>query len=114
MLQGANAARGDDRHRNSGGYNSIEREIVSLLCAIAIHTCEQDFACAQSDALLRPFYNIHTGGCTSSVDEYLVSARLCRIGTRINGKNHTLCAKLLRTGTEQAWVLYCCCIDGSL
>src|SRR5260370_17717321 len=83
----------------------MEREIVSLLLSIPIHTREQDFSCTEGHTILRPLHNIFARGSAAAMNEYLVSAWHCRIGPGIDSQHNTFRSKLRRTCPYQFTLL---------
>ena len=52
VIQGADAARSDHRHRHRIGDGAGERQVIAFLGAVAVHGGEQDFARPQRHRFL--------------------------------------------------------------
>src|SRR6516162_7865996 len=79
VLERAHPARGDHRHRHRIGDGAGERDVETLLGAVAVHGGQQDFAGAERDHLARVIDGVEPGGITAAVGEDLPALALVRL-----------------------------------
>jgi hypothetical protein len=79
MLERADPARCDHRHRNRIGDGAGERNIEALPGAVAIHGGQQDFAGAQRHHLARVVHRIEPGRVAAAVGEDVPARGLARL-----------------------------------
>src|SRR5215831_20999018 len=98
VLQRAHSARGDDRHRYRIGDRAGERNIETLLGAVAIHGGQQDFAGAECRDLARVVDRIEPSGIAPPMRKNFPALGLAwlRYALGIDGDDDALVTKLFR------------------
>ena len=98
MIESADAARGDHRHRHRVGDRAGERDVETGPGAVAVHRGEQDFAGAERHHLARIVDRIEPGRIAAAVGENLPAVRLARLRHLLGVDRHhdALVAEFLR------------------
>src|SRR5262245_43710829 len=98
VLQRADPARGDHRHRHRIGDGAGQRNVETLLGAVAVHGGEQDFAGAERDHLARVIDRIEPGGIAAAMGKDFPALPLVRLRHAFGvDRNHdALVAELFR------------------
>ena len=98
MLERADAARGDHRHRHRIGDGAGERDVEALPGAVAVHRGQQDFAGAERHHLARVVDRIEPGRVAAAMGEDLPARRLARLRhpLGVDRDHDALVAELLR------------------
>src|SRR4030095_15621091 len=91
-----------------------ELQIVPCLCAITVHTGQEDFPRAQHFDVLCPFYRIKPRGLTSPMSKDLPRCRSILPPLGINGDHNTLTAKRFRSLTNKRRLSHRCSINRDL
>ena len=76
MVEIADAARGDDRHRHRVGDRARQRDVEAAPGAVAIHRGEQDFAGAERHHLARIGDGVDAGRMAAAMGEDFPAIRL--------------------------------------
>src|SRR5689334_25163233 len=76
MIERADTARGDNRHRNGICHRASERDIKAGTRAVAVHGGEQDLAGAKRDNFFRISDRIEPCGFAPALSEHLPAALL--------------------------------------
>src|SRR5271155_5718327 len=79
MIEIADAAGGDHRHRHGVANSAGQRDIKTLPRAVAIHGGEQDFAGAKRNHLFGVGNGVDPGWIAAAVSENLPARRLARL-----------------------------------
>src|SRR5271169_2323399 len=78
MIEIADAAGGDDRHRYGVGNGAGQRKIVTVPGAVAVHRSEQDFPGAERCHFARVSDGVDAGRIAAAMGENLPARRLAR------------------------------------
>src|SRR6516225_7280993 len=79
VLERADAARGDHRHRHRIGDGAGERDVEPFPGAVAVHGGQQDFAGAERDHLARVIDGVEPGGIAAAVGEDFPALAFARL-----------------------------------
>src|SRR5499427_371102 len=79
VLERADAARGDHRHRYRIGDGAGERDVETLPGAVAVHGGEEDFTGTERDHLARVIDGIEPGGIAAAVGENFPALAFARL-----------------------------------
>ena len=94
MIERADAARGDDRHRDRVGNGARQRDIEAQAGAVAVHGGQQQFAGAERHDLARKVDGIDAGRLAAAMGEDFPSAGRRLLG--IDRDDDALAAEFLR------------------
>ena len=109
----AGATGSNDRNRDEIGDGAGQFEIITVFCAITVHTCKQNFTGTAAVGLHGPLYGINSHIDPSSVFVD-IPAGTVRASFGINCDNNTLAAEFVGSVTDQGRILDSRRVDGNL